>query len=98
MDTCSLWSEARGCPVCRAPATLPRPRISHRVTVQERVGWRQPFARWSWAPLCLEVFLIQASGKRGARAAHGQHTFPFGLPRFKHMQIRVNAEPAAFFR
>uniref|UniRef100_A0A7N5P1R7 ATP binding cassette subfamily D member 4 n=1 Tax=Ailuropoda melanoleuca TaxID=9646 RepID=A0A7N5P1R7_AILME len=25
------------------------------------------------------------------------HTFPFVLPRFKHMQIRVNAEPAAFF-
>lgn len=53
---------------------------------------------WSQAPLCLEVFLIQDSERRRASPAHCQHTFAFGLPRFKHMQIRVNAEPAAFFR
>lgn len=34
----------------------------------------------------------------GVGTAHCQHTFSFGLLRFKHMQIRVNAEPAAFFR
>lgn len=87
VGTCSLWSEARGRPVCRAP-----------VTVQERVRVRQPVSRWSWAPLCLEVFLIQVPEKRGASTALCQLTFPFGLPRFKHMQIRVNAEAAAFFR
>lgn len=63
-------------------------------------GWAEAATvlKGSRAPLCLEVLLIQDSERRGPRPAHHQHTFTSGPPRFKHMQIRVNAEPAAFFR
>lgn len=86
------------CPVHWAPATPPRPGISHPVTIQGRVGLKQPVLKGTRVPLCLEVLLIQDSERREPSPAHRQHTFTSGLPRFKHMQIRVNAEPAAFFR
>lgn len=63
-------------------------------------GWAEAatMLKGTHVPLCLEVLLIQDSERREPSPAHRQHTFTSGLPRFKHMQIRVNAEPAAFFR
>lgn len=85
--------EARICPshsstVCTVPAAPPKPWGFHPCDSPGKGSHNPqgagPYVVWVWT----------SSPSRAPSIC----TFAFYLPRFKHMQIRVNAEPAAFYR